>query len=49
MDNTISEALLQGRPLSLSISSWNNQYFQLANLPADRASWSVVGDVEVLQ
>ena len=42
MDNTISEALLQGRPLSLSISSWNNQYFQLANLPADRASWSVV-------
>jgi hypothetical protein len=42
MDNTLSEALLQGKPLSLSISSWNNQYFQLTNLPADRASWSVV-------
>ena len=42
MDNTISEALLQGKPLSLSIGSWSNQYFQLANLPADRASWNVV-------
>ena len=42
MDNTISEALLQGKPLSLSISSWSNQYFQLANLPAARASWNLV-------
>ena len=42
MDNTIAEALLQGKPLSLSIASWSNQYFQLANLPADRASWNVV-------
>jgi hypothetical protein len=35
MDNSISEALLEGKPLSLSIGSWSNQYFQLANLPAD--------------
>ena len=31
LNESIDEALLSGKPLSLSLSSWSDQYFTLAN------------------
>ena len=42
MNESIDEALLQGKPLSLSLSTWNNQYFTLANIANNAGSWSVL-------
>jgi hypothetical protein len=42
LNESIDEALLSGKPLSLSLSSWSNQYFTLANIAANAGSWSVL-------
>jgi hypothetical protein len=42
MNDTIDEALLQGKPLSLSYSSWSNQYFTLTGIPSNNAQFHVL-------
>ena len=42
LNESIDEALLSGKPLSLSLSSWSNQYFTLTNVAQNAGSWSVL-------